>query len=147
MAGTCPTPPALETIALTKRYGPLTALDELSIQVEPGEVYGFLGPNGAGKTTTIRLLLGLARPTAGQVRLFGLDGWSRAADAHHRVGFVPGEFATWAALRGSEVLDLLGALHGDYDRGVPRRAVRALRLRPHPPRPRSTPRATARRSA
>jgi ABC-2 type transport system ATP-binding protein len=109
-------PPALETVALTKRYGAVTALDDLSIRVEPGEVYGFLGPNGAGKTTTIRLLLGLARPTTGQARLFGLDSWTRAAEAHHRVGFVPGEFAVWPTLRGSEVLDLLGSVHGGYDR-------------------------------
>jgi ABC-2 type transport system ATP-binding protein len=110
-----PEPAAIETVELTKRYGPITALDGLSIRVEPGEVYGFLGPNGAGKTTTIRLLLGLARASAGQARLFGLDAWAEAPAAHHRVAFVPGEFASWPALRGSEVLDLLGALHGPYD--------------------------------
>jgi len=108
--------PAIETLGLTKRYGPITALERLTIRVEPGEVYGFLGPNGAGKTTTIRMLLGLARPTAGSARLFGVDSWADAAAAHHRVAFVPGELAVWPALRGSGVLDLLGAVHGDYDR-------------------------------
>jgi ABC-2 type transport system ATP-binding protein len=63
--------PAVETIRLTKRYGPLTAVDALDLRVEPGEIYGFLGPNGAGKTTTLRMLLGLIRPTAGRVHLFG----------------------------------------------------------------------------
>ncbi len=63
----------VETVDLTKRFGPVTALDHLTIRVEPGEVFGFLGPNGAGKTTTIRLLLGLAQPTSGAARIFGLD--------------------------------------------------------------------------
>ena len=61
----------VETTRLTKRYGTLTAVDALTLQVRAGEVYGFLGPNGAGKTTTLRMLLGLIRPTSGQVRLFG----------------------------------------------------------------------------
>jgi len=69
----------VEARRLTKRYGTLTAVDSLDLRVRAGEVYGFLGPNGAGKTTTLRMLLGLIRPTAGEVRLFGrppgrLDG-------------------------------------------------------------------------
>jgi ABC-2 type transport system ATP-binding protein len=69
----------VETRRLTKRYGTLTAVDGLDLRVRAGEVYGFLGPNGAGKTTTLRMLLGLIRPTSGEVRLFGrppgrLDG-------------------------------------------------------------------------
>ncbi|WP_020666664.1 ABC transporter ATP-binding protein [Amycolatopsis nigrescens] len=69
----------IETKELTKRYGELLAVDRMSLTVLPGEVYGFLGPNGAGKTTTLRMLLGLMRPTAGEIRLFGrppgnLDG-------------------------------------------------------------------------
>jgi len=71
--------PPVEARRLTKRYGALTAVDGLDLRVRTGEVYGFLGPNGAGKTTTLRMLLGLIRPTAGEVRLFGrppgrLDG-------------------------------------------------------------------------
>jgi ABC-2 type transport system ATP-binding protein len=61
----------VETRRLTKRYGKLTAVDALDLTVRGGEVYGFLGPNGAGKTTTLRMLLGLVKPTAGEVRLFG----------------------------------------------------------------------------
>jgi ABC-2 type transport system ATP-binding protein len=63
--------PPVETRRLTKRYGTLTAVDALDLEVRAGEVYGFLGPNGAGKTTTLRMLLGLVRPTSGEVRLFG----------------------------------------------------------------------------
>jgi len=62
----------VETRQLTKRYGSLTAVDALDLEVRAGEVYGFLGPNGAGKTTTLRMLLGLIRPTSGTVRLFGV---------------------------------------------------------------------------
>jgi ABC-2 type transport system ATP-binding protein len=61
----------VETDRLTKRYGRVTAVDEVSLTVRPGEVYGFLGPNGAGKTTTLRMLLGLVRPTSGTARVFG----------------------------------------------------------------------------
>src|SRR3954471_18694752 len=61
----------VETRRLTKRYGTLTAVDALDLEVRAGEIYGFLGPNGAGKTTTLRMLLGLIRPTSGEVRLFG----------------------------------------------------------------------------
>ncbi|MFD2763472.1 ABC transporter ATP-binding protein [Micromonospora eburnea] len=64
-------PPAVELAGLTKTFGPVTAVDGLSLRVQPGEVVAFLGPNGAGKTTTVDMLLGLARPDAGTVRLFG----------------------------------------------------------------------------
>ncbi len=70
----------VETRRLTKRYGPLTAVDALDLEVRAGEVYGFLGPNGAGKTTTLRMLLGLIRPTSGSVRLFGRAPDLRAGD-------------------------------------------------------------------
>jgi len=107
--------PVIETSGLTKRFGSLTALDDLSITVEAGEVYGFLGPNGAGKTTTIRLLLGLARPSGGSARVFGLDAWSGTDEIHRRLAYVPGEFNAWRTLRGDEMLDLLGSVHGGYD--------------------------------
>ncbi|ATO18106.1 multidrug ABC transporter ATP-binding protein [Micromonospora sp. WMMA2032] len=65
------TAPAVELAGLTKTFGPVTAVDGLSLRITPGEVVAFLGPNGAGKTTTVDMLLGLARPDAGAVRLFG----------------------------------------------------------------------------
>ncbi|MEU1844507.1 ABC transporter ATP-binding protein [Micromonospora sediminicola] len=67
------TAPAVELAGLTKTFGPVTAVDGLSLRITPGEVVAFLGPNGAGKTTTVDMLLGLARPDAGMVRLFGGD--------------------------------------------------------------------------
>ena len=64
---------AILTEGLTKRFGERTAVDDLNLQVRPGEIFGFLGPNGAGKTTTIGMLLGLVRPTAGRAVVLGYD--------------------------------------------------------------------------
>jgi len=75
-------PTAIDTRGLTKHYGCVAALDDLSLSVEAGEIFGFLGPNGAGKTTTIRLLLGLIAPTAGTAAVLGRD--LRAAGAGWR---------------------------------------------------------------
>jgi ABC-2 type transport system ATP-binding protein len=112
---TSPSGAPIETEGLTKRFGSFTALDGLTIHVEAGEVYGFLGPNGAGKSTTIRAVLGLARPSAGWARVFGFDSWSERNQAHRHLAFVPAEFAPWPTLRGGEMLDLLGRVHGGYD--------------------------------
>ena len=79
----------IRTRELTKRYGRLTAVDGVSLEVHPGEIYGFLGPNGAGKTSTINMLLGTIRPTAGSMRLFGEEYDSRRLDLRARIGVVP----------------------------------------------------------
>jgi ABC-2 type transport system ATP-binding protein len=105
----------IRTAGLSKRYGATTALDDLSLDVVEGEVFGFLGPNGSGKTTTIRLLLGLIHPSAGGATVLELDPWSDAVELHRRVAFVPGEVNVWPQLTGGEVLDLLGHLHGSVD--------------------------------
>jgi ABC-2 type transport system ATP-binding protein len=99
------TDPALRAVQLTKRYGRLTALDSLDLEVRPGEVFGFLGPNGAGKSTTIRLLLGLARPTAGRAEVFGVDA-ADVARAHRHLAYVPADVALWPQLTGAEILHL-----------------------------------------
>ena len=108
-------PPPIVTHGLTKQFGDLKALDDLTITVDGQEVYGFLGPNGAGKTTTIRAILGLAKPTAGRADVFGLDAWAEREEVHKRLSFVPGEFTPWPTLRGGEMLDLLGRVHGGYE--------------------------------
>jgi ABC-2 type transport system ATP-binding protein len=107
--------PAIRTEGLTKRYGDIDALCELDLEVAEGEVVGYLGPNGAGKTTTIRLLLGLARPTAGHAEIFGLDCQRRTMDAHRRLAYVPGEDNLWPSLTGAETLHLLGRVQGRVD--------------------------------
>ncbi|HEX6955230.1 MAG TPA: ABC transporter ATP-binding protein [Agromyces sp.] len=96
--------------ALEKRFGRTIALDGLDLEVRGGEIHGFLGPNGAGKSTTIRILLGLARASGGEARLFGEDPWRRAAELHRRVAYVPGDVSLWPNLTGGEAIDLLARL-------------------------------------
>jgi ABC-2 type transport system ATP-binding protein len=84
--------PVIEVDALTKSYGAVTGIDEVSFTVSPGEVFGFLGPNGAGKTTTIRILMQLLRPDAGRTALFGVALSERHPELHERVGYLPGDF-------------------------------------------------------
>jgi ABC-2 type transport system ATP-binding protein len=107
--------PAIGTMGLSKRYGDLEALAPLDLEVAEGEVLGYLGPNGAGKTTTIRLLLALARPTAGRAEIFGLDVQRDAVAVHRRLAYVPGETTLWPSLTGAETLHLLGRVHGRVD--------------------------------
>ena len=97
---------ALRADNLSKRYGPVLALDDLTLEVPAGQVFGFLGPNGAGKSTTIRLLLGLARPSAGRVSIFGVDAGD-VARTHRSIAYVPADVALWPQLTGAEILELL----------------------------------------
>jgi ABC-2 type transport system ATP-binding protein len=107
--------PAVQARGLSKLYGDVAALDDLTLEVAPGEVLGYLGPNGAGKTTTIRLLLGLARPTAGTAEIFGVDVTADPVATHERLAYVPGEAALWPQLTGEETLHLLARVHGRTD--------------------------------
>lgn len=102
-------------MGLVKSFGRTKALNGLNLSVAPGEVHGFLGPNGAGKTTTLRLLLGLLRADAGEMRVLGGDPWADAVDLHRRLAYVPGDVALWPTLSGGEVIDLLGRLRGGLD--------------------------------
>ncbi len=95
--------------------GGVRAVDGIDLHVAAGEIYGFLGPNGAGKSTTIRVLLGLLRASAGEVRLLGGDPWADAVALHRRLAYVPGEVNLWPNLSGGEAIDLLGRLRGGLD--------------------------------
>src|SRR4051794_30471302 len=101
---------AIEIDRLRKVYGSKVAVDDVSIVVPEGEVFGFLGPNGAGKSTTIKMLLGLAFPTSGTARLLGQPLGSVAAK--RRIGFLPEQFRFHEWLRGVEFLDFHGELAG-----------------------------------
>lgn len=102
----------LETTELTKTFGRVKALDQVSIEMKEGEVYGFIGPNGAGKSTTLRVLLGAIKATSGTARIFGKDVWKDAVAVHRRLAYVPGDVNLWPNLTGGEVIDLFMKLHG-----------------------------------
>jgi ABC-2 type transport system ATP-binding protein len=106
---------AIDAEGLIKRFGKVTALDGLDLEVRTGEVHGFLGPNGAGKTTTIRILLGLLQADSGTATLLGGDPWNDVTTLHRRLAYVPGDVTLWPSLSGGEVIDLLGRLRGGLD--------------------------------
>ena len=116
----------IETAGLRKTYGRKTAVADLSLQVAPGEVFGFLGPNGAGKSTALKMLLGLVRPSGGTARVLGRAPGDPAALA--RIGFLPEHFRFHEWLRAAEFLDLHGRLYG-LDRATRRARVPALLAR------------------
>ena len=118
---------AIQTIGLTKRFGQTLAVDQLTLTVTAGEVFGFLGPNAAGKSTTIRLLLGHLRPTSGHARIFG-DAASDAVTAHRHLAYVPADVALWPALTGAETLELLADLSPGIDRGYRDELVQRFEL-------------------
>jgi ABC-2 type transport system ATP-binding protein len=105
----------IQTDGLTKYYGDVRGVEELSFTVEDGEVFGFLGPNGAGKSTTIRTLMGFLSPTAGTATVLGADVRDRAAlrEARANVGYLPDELGLTEAVTGRRLLDYHGSLRGD----------------------------------
>lgn len=123
--------PILTTKGLTKRYKTLSALDNLDLTVNKGEILGYLGPNGAGKTTTIRLLLGLITPTSGSVTLFNKDAKKDAAEIHKDIAYVPGEANLWPNLTGAETLRLLANIHGSVDMKYHDELVKKFAFDPH----------------
>jgi len=115
---------ALAIRGLTKRYGRLTAVRDLDLDVEVGEVFGFLGVNGAGKSTTIRILLDFVRPTAGRASILGHDCQRAGLAARAAVGYLPGELGFYEDMTGDAVLDVTARLSGaDAVRGVYRREL------------------------
>ena len=99
---------------VTRRFGTITAVDDVSLEIEPGRIVGLLGPNGAGKSTVISMLQGLRRPTSGTVRLFGGDPKDARNRAH--LGSTPQETALPESLKVREVIDFVGA---HFERRVP----------------------------
>jgi ABC-2 type transport system ATP-binding protein len=102
----------LQTHHLTKRYGRYLALDDLSLAVAPGEVFGLLGPNGSGKTTALRLLLGFLRPTAGSAAVAGHDCWHDSVAARRHVAYLPGELRLYENMTGRQLVQFLSRLRG-----------------------------------
>jgi ABC-2 type transport system ATP-binding protein len=111
---------------LTKKYGDFTAVDRLSLSVEPGEIFGFLGPNGAGKTTTIRIVAGLSLPTSGTVTVGGIDLATDAIAAKRNMGYVPDRPYLYEKLTGRELLQFVANLYGREWRDCEARALELL---------------------
>ncbi|MFS1303460.1 ABC transporter ATP-binding protein [Streptosporangium longisporum] len=110
----------VQTEGLTKFYGGRRGLEDLDLEIRPGEVFGYLGPNGAGKTTTIRLLLDVIRPTRGRMTVLGAD--PRDAAVRSRIGYLPGELALEGRENAARYLAFLGAVRG----GVPAGRIEGL---------------------
>ncbi|GAB1430431.1 ATP-binding cassette domain-containing protein [Ignavibacteria bacterium] len=104
--------PIIEVRGLTKHFGTTTAVDNLDLTVRRGDIYGFLGPNGAGKSTTIRMMLSLIRPTAGEIRIFGLSLAENRSDVLRRVGAIVEKPDCYLYLTARRNLDILGRLAG-----------------------------------
>jgi ABC-2 type transport system ATP-binding protein len=105
-------PDIVRTHRLSKSYGAARGIEDLTLTVTRGEIFGFLGPNGAGKTTTIRTLLNLLHPTAGSATIFGLDSRRDSRAIRARLGNLPGDFAYDERMTGREVLQFFAALRG-----------------------------------
>ncbi|HUC87017.1 MAG TPA: ABC transporter ATP-binding protein [Candidatus Saccharimonadales bacterium] len=121
---------AIRTKGLTKHYGNFVALAPLDLEVKQGEVLGYLGPNGAGKTTTIRAMLGLIKPTGGQVEIFGINAQAHKVAAHKRLAYIPGEATFWPSLTGAETLHLLGKIHGQIDTAYRDELIKRFQFEP-----------------
>ncbi len=106
---------AIRTESLTKHYGEVKALIDLSLEVRMGEVFGFLGPNGSGKTTMIRTVLDLIRPTDGRAEILGMDTHEEAVEIRNHIGYVPGDLAMYPNLTGQDTLTYFANLRGGVD--------------------------------
>jgi ABC-2 type transport system ATP-binding protein len=126
---------AILTEGLTRRFGDFTAVEEVDLNVAPGQFYGFLGPNGAGKSTTIKMLTGLMAPTAGRMQILGLDLATHLVDVKRQIGVVPEGMALFGRLTGSEYLNFAGRMYGlDRDTAARRAAelLEFMELSDHP---------------
>ena len=116
------------TQALVKRYGDKMAVNNVSLEVQAGEVFGFLGPNGAGKTTTIKMIVGLLQPTSGTVQVAGFDVQTQPLQAKAASGYVPDTPNLYAKLTGRELLRFVGDLYGLDRQHMAQRTEELLRV-------------------
>ena len=107
-----PETPAIELTGVTMRFGDRTALDEVSLAVAPGEIFGYLGPNGAGKTTTLKILAGILRPTAGDARVLGTSVLADPLSTKAQIGYIPESGAVFERLSPREHLHFVARVRG-----------------------------------
>jgi ABC-2 type transport system ATP-binding protein len=120
----------IQTNQLTKSYGKSRGINDVTFDIQEGEVFGFLGPNGAGKTTTMRTLMGLLRANSGSATIGGLDCWTQSTEVKKLVGYLPGEFTFDPGLRGAQIIEYLGHLRGGVDQAYVRSLVERLGFDP-----------------
>lgn len=120
--------PAVEAIDLTKRFDKKVAVNNLNLQVDEGEYFGFLGPNGAGKSTTIKMLVGLLRPTKGTARIRGIDIWQDPLAAKQQLGVLPEGLNIYERLKGREFIRFAGTMYGLEEAVVNQRTDELLDL-------------------
>ncbi|MGH9700247.1 MAG: ABC transporter ATP-binding protein [Candidatus Acidiferrales bacterium] len=104
--------PAITTQSLTRRFGELNAVEDVNLQVAPGQFFGFLGPNGAGKSTTIKMLTGLLAPSSGRIEILGLDIEKNPVEVKRQIGVVPEGLALFGRLTGAEYLNFSARMYG-----------------------------------
>ena len=121
---------AIEFEGVSKSYGGVPALRDVSFRLGRGETVGFLGPNGAGKTTAIRLLLDLIRPDSGSARVLGMDCHRDSVAVRRLVGYLPGEFDLYDRLTGAQTIAYFGNLRGGVDKAYVAELVERLELDP-----------------
>ena len=114
--------------ALTKRYGPFTAVNAIDLAVPRGELFGFHGPNGAGKTTTLRMIAGILRPTSGSILIDGTDIVARPAEAKAKLGYIPDRPFIYEKLTGAEFLRFVSGLYGQSGPVIEKRMDELLAL-------------------
>jgi ABC-2 type transport system ATP-binding protein len=120
--------PAIEVLGLTKKFGDFVAVNNISFEVQRGEIFGFLGPNGAGKTTTIRMLLGLLTPTSGTARVIGYDVVKESEPMRQRIGYMSQKFSLYNDLTVDENLNFYGGVYGVRGRRLKERKKYILQM-------------------
>jgi ABC-2 type transport system ATP-binding protein len=118
--------PAISTESLTRMFGDLSAVQDVNLQVAPGQFFGFLGPNGAGKSTTIKMLTGLLAPTSGRIQILGLDLVANPVEVKRNIGVVPEGMALFGRLTGAEYLNFAGRMYGLDRQTAAQRATELL---------------------
>ena len=118
----------IQLTQLTKRFGGFTAVDAINLQVAEGELFGFLGPNGAGKTTTLRMIAGILKPTAGTVKIAGVDISVDPIAAKFKLGYIPDRPFIYEKLTGAEFLRFVAGLYGQEGAKIEHRARELMAL-------------------
>lgn len=118
----------IEVTSVTKRFGPILAVDDISFSTSKGEVLGFLGPNGSGKSTTMKMITGYLAPTAGRIRVCGFDVGAAPIEAKRRIGYLPEGAPAYADMTPGAYLRFVGQVHGFCGAALKRRVESAIEM-------------------